>query len=161
MNMENLNTRESCQHLTAQLCDHLSALEGAPSVQMQQAPPSWATADHDDDKDDPDKQATGINKHGALPRQHPAELYDDDRDQDQQPMAASSAAMDADVRAPAAAAPMSSAMSAPPSAPDGGAAAAAAAAAEGAAAAAAAAAPAAGAAAAAEPPAPPQDMDMS
>lgn len=59
--------------------ENLRALDGAPSVQMAQAPPSILTREEDEDAVDPDTRAPEHDNR----RQPEAEFYTNENDQDQ------------------------------------------------------------------------------
>lgn len=87
---ENLNTDASLDNVTAELLRRLQALRGAPSVQMQEAPPPFRVAppprDEDDDggpADDVRDAGRGKTRDGDGERRaHDAEFYEDEKDQD-------------------------------------------------------------------------------
>jgi ABC-type Zn2+ transport system substrate-binding protein/surface adhesin len=57
--------------------ENLRSITGAPSVQMQQAPPARMLREEDEDAVDPDSRTESDGKH-----QHEAEFYHDEQDQD-------------------------------------------------------------------------------
>jgi histone deacetylase 1/2 len=74
--MENQNTRESLEQSKVQLLEQLSALQGAPSVEMQEVPPSWTHEVDEEDSADPDVRQPGRDRTGAERHAHEAEYYD-------------------------------------------------------------------------------------
>jgi histone deacetylase 1/2 len=74
--MENQNTRESLEQSKVQLLEQLSALQGAPSVEMQEVPPSWTHEVDEEDIADPDVRQPGRDRTGAERHAHEAEYYD-------------------------------------------------------------------------------------
>lgn len=76
---ENLNTKETIDGVRTDLLQQLSDLQGAPSVAMQEVPPTVQRSDGDAmDEDDPDERdATGKTRTGnGTRREHGSELYD-------------------------------------------------------------------------------------
>lgn len=57
--------------------ENLRALTGAPSVQMNEVPPSFMIREEDEDATDPDSRTENDGK-----RQHDAEFYRDDKVQE-------------------------------------------------------------------------------
>ena len=58
------------------LLEQLSALQGAPSVEMQEVPPSWTHEVDEEDSADPDVRQPGRDRTGAERHAHEAEYYD-------------------------------------------------------------------------------------
>ncbi len=78
-NMENQNSKEYLENYTIRIMEHLRALGGAPSVQMQEVPPDWAFSEKDEDSLDPNTRPS--DGQTMERKQHEAEYYNDDRDQ--------------------------------------------------------------------------------
>ncbi|TMW57113.1 hypothetical protein Poli38472_003038 [Pythium oligandrum] len=74
--LENSNSREYLEEYKIKIFENLKALDGAPSVQMSEAPPSAMLREEDDDAMDPDSRTDNDGR-----RQHDAEFYKDDKDQ--------------------------------------------------------------------------------
>lgn len=72
---EDANTKEYLERLKIKVFENLRCLSAAPSVQMQEVPPTYFVSDDEDD-DDPD-----VRPHVDRP-QAVGEFYDDDRDHD-------------------------------------------------------------------------------
>ena len=68
--MENQNTRESLEQSKVQLLEQLSVLQGAPSVEMQEVPPSWTHEVDEEDSADPDVRQPGRDRTGAERHAH-------------------------------------------------------------------------------------------
>jgi histone deacetylase 1/2 len=84
--MENLNKPEQLHAITCRILQNLKNLQGVPSVQMHPVPPDWATTGVDDPQDMedrfPDKSIVGMNADGGFKKQHDAEFYENNKDQD-------------------------------------------------------------------------------
>lgn len=86
--MENVNSRDTLEDITGRVLQNLKGLQGAPSVQMHPVPPDWvinrATAqEHEDTHPDAStKNEQALNNYGGTKKEHPAEYYADNRDQD-------------------------------------------------------------------------------
>ncbi|KAA8499079.1 Histone deacetylase 1 [Porphyridium purpureum] len=76
--MENANSREYLEALKVKIFENLRCLNAAPSVQMQEMPPSLYEDKGGDDLLDPDTRPTAQD---GDQRQSPDEFYDSDRDQ--------------------------------------------------------------------------------
>jgi len=92
--MDNMNSKESLEQIKVELLQQLQNLQGAPSVQMQQAPPlfeisskdkSNGAGDNDNEggnnnnnnEDNPDERPKAKTKHGDGDKKvHEAEFYD-------------------------------------------------------------------------------------
>lgn len=74
--MENANTKEYLEKYKLKIFQHLKALNGAPSVQMQEVPPDFIMREAEEIH--PDTRTEDNGK-----RQHDAEFYEHDQDQDQ------------------------------------------------------------------------------
>ncbi|ETL49347.1 hypothetical protein F441_01217 [Phytophthora nicotianae CJ01A1] len=74
--LENANSKEYLDECKHKIFENLRALTGAPSVQMNQAPPTHMLREEDEDAADPDSRTDNDGK-----RQHEAEFYRDDKDQ--------------------------------------------------------------------------------
>uniref|UniRef100_K3WFV8 Histone deacetylase n=1 Tax=Globisporangium ultimum (strain ATCC 200006 / CBS 805.95 / DAOM BR144) TaxID=431595 RepID=K3WFV8_GLOUD len=74
--LKNANSREYLEATVMKICENLRTLTGAPSVQMSEMPPSAMIREADEDATDPDSRPTSDGK-----RQHDAEFYADDKDQ--------------------------------------------------------------------------------
>ncbi|KAG7381547.1 Histone deacetylase 3 [Phytophthora pseudosyringae] len=75
--LKNDNTKEYLEKHKIKIFENLRTLTGAPSVQMQQAPPVRMLREEDEDAIDPDSRTENDGKH-----QHEAEFYHDEHDQD-------------------------------------------------------------------------------
>ncbi|KAK8820114.1 hypothetical protein WA556_000954 [Blastocystis sp. ATCC 50177/Nand II] len=77
-NMENKNSREYLDNLFRDITEHLRAIEGAPSIAMQETPRIWNTerAEREDPEQRPDKQC--LDEH----RRSESEFYDGPTDID-------------------------------------------------------------------------------
>jgi len=81
---ENQNSTEGLEAIKVQILQQLSQIPGAPSVQMQEVPPDWATNERGggEDEEDPDVRSSNRNRFGGERREHEAEFYDGGKDQD-------------------------------------------------------------------------------
>ncbi|CCI40018.1 unnamed protein product [Albugo candida] len=77
--LENANSKDYMEDIKIRIFENLRALDGAPSVQMAQAPPSILTREEDEDAVDPDTRAPEHDNR----RQPEAEFYTNENDQDQ------------------------------------------------------------------------------
>lgn len=73
--MENANTKEYLEKYKLKIFQHLKALNGAPSVQMQEVPPDFIMRESEESHPDQRSDQDGT-------RQHDAEFFDNDQDQD-------------------------------------------------------------------------------
>lgn len=73
--MENANTKEYLEKYKLKIFQHLKALNGAPSVQMQEVPPDFMMQDGVESSPDTRTEEDGK-------RQHEAEFYEHEKDQD-------------------------------------------------------------------------------
>jgi histone deacetylase 1/2 len=85
-NQENQNSPEQIHAITARILSNLRNLQGAPSVTMHAAPPDFVmnrdTAQEAEDAH-PDKSGgPSLNKDGGEKRDHAAEFFDGEKDQD-------------------------------------------------------------------------------
>lgn len=86
--MENVNSRDTLEDITGRVLQNLKALQGAPSVQMHPVPPDWVlnrvTAEELEDKqpDASTKDEQALNRYGGTKREHEAEYFMDNKDQD-------------------------------------------------------------------------------
>ncbi|KAF1331561.1 Histone deacetylase, partial [Globisporangium splendens] len=74
--LENANSKEYLEEYKIKIFENLRTLTGAPSVQMNEVPPSFMIREEDEDAMDPDSRTDNDGK-----RQHDAEFYRDDKDQ--------------------------------------------------------------------------------
>jgi histone deacetylase 1/2 len=81
---ENQNSTEGLEAIKVQILQQLSQIPGAPSVQMQEVPPDWATNERGggEDEEDPDVRSLNRNRFGGERREHEAEFYEGGKDQD-------------------------------------------------------------------------------
>jgi histone deacetylase 1/2 len=85
--VENQNSREGLEEIKIQILQQLSQIQGAPSVQMQEVPPDWATgsaaaAAAAAEEGNPDQRPGNLNRLGGSKPEHEAEYYEGDKDQD-------------------------------------------------------------------------------
>jgi len=94
--VENLNTREYLTKCRNIILENLRYLEAAPSVAFQDVPPDWAIREVEEElragggSDNPDVRGEGGSGRGMLGgqsimhgrREHEAELFENDKDQD-------------------------------------------------------------------------------
>lgn len=86
--MENVNSRDTLQDITGRVLQNLKCLQGAPSVQMHPVPPDWvlnrvtAQEMEDNHPDASTKSEQSLNSHGGTRKEHEAEFYDSNKDQD-------------------------------------------------------------------------------
>jgi hypothetical protein len=86
--MENVNSRDTLQDITGRVLQNLKCLQGAPSVQMHPVPPDWvlnrvtAQEMEDNHPDASTKSEQSLNNHGGTRKEHEAEFYDSNKDQD-------------------------------------------------------------------------------
>lgn len=78
-NVENLNTKDYLEAHTIRIMEHLRALGGAPSVQMQEVPPDWIVENSNEDEDMDERKP---ESHLDRKVQHESEYYDQDKDND-------------------------------------------------------------------------------
>jgi hypothetical protein len=82
--MENLNKPEQLHAITSRILQNLKNLQGAPSVQMHPAPPDWVcvsgTSRPEAEDANPDKRTPGLTSDGARKKDHEAEFYDGEKD---------------------------------------------------------------------------------
>jgi len=83
--MENRNTKEQLEKRKQKVFENLSYLEHAPSVQMQVVPPDYFIESDEEDLKDPEIRFIGDKK-----TSHPADYYENDKDQDSSSAYASS-----------------------------------------------------------------------
>jgi len=76
--MENSNSKQYLEKLRIKIMENLRALNAAPSVQMQEMPPTDFDSESDDDDADPDERPMQA---AADARQASNEMYDDEQDQ--------------------------------------------------------------------------------
>lgn len=80
--IENLNTKTYLQNVKQQVMENLRALEHAPGVAMQEAPPDSMIPEFDEDDLNADEKYGGhLGRDRLVSRDD--EYYDSDRDQDQ------------------------------------------------------------------------------
>jgi hypothetical protein len=86
--MDNVNSRDTLEDITGRVLQNLKALTGAPSVQMHPVPPDWVlnrvTAQEleDTQPDASTKDEQALNNYGGTKREHEAEYYAGNKDQD-------------------------------------------------------------------------------
>jgi len=89
---ENQNSSEQVHAITSRVLQNLRNLQGAPSVTMHPAPPDFAmkrdTVQDVEDKE-PDEQTPALTKDGAIKKEHTAEYFDGNKDQDGKRVASS------------------------------------------------------------------------
>ena len=78
--MENLNDPKELDDLCAEILQNLSALKGAPSLQIQDSPPDFPQHIIDQaEAENPDVKPLPLDpKTGALKAEHPAEFVPDE-----------------------------------------------------------------------------------
>mmetsp|Transcript_46150 Transcript_46150/g.147659 ORF Transcript_46150/g.147659 Transcript_46150/m.147659 type:complete len:429 (+) Transcript_46150:39-1325(+) len=76
--MENLNTKPYLNQIKQQVMEQLRALDHAPSVQMNEAPPDHYIPEYNEDEDDPDSRYSQRDHDRGVQRED--EYYDDDQD---------------------------------------------------------------------------------
>ena len=82
--IDNQNSRQYLEQLKSKVIDNLRNLQGAPGVQMQEVPPDIISEEHDKinlENESTDDREPQLSKDKYV--QHESELYDDDKDQDQ------------------------------------------------------------------------------
>jgi hypothetical protein len=88
----NLNDRNHLELITNRVLENLKNVQGAPSVQMYTLPSQEIISETIlAEEQNMDSHSRPITKDGAIARDHPAEFYENDRDND---------ARDAEVDAP-------------------------------------------------------------
>lgn len=87
--MDNVNSKDTLEDITARVLQNLKCIRGAPSVQMHPVPPDWvlnrATAQEIEDSqpDASTKSEQALNSQGGIKKEHEAEFYANNKDQDQ------------------------------------------------------------------------------
>ncbi|GAB5034507.1 histone deacetylase 1 [Nannochloropsis oceanica] len=96
---ENQNSLEGLEEIKLQILQQLGQIQGAPSVQLQEVPPDWATGGGEgggrkragereergrgeEDRETMDERSVGKNNDGGERREHEAEFYEGEKDQD-------------------------------------------------------------------------------
>ena len=76
---------KTCTHTHTHTHIQLGQIQGAPSVQMQEVPPDWATGGEEEEdaaSQNPDMRPGNRNRMGGEKRDHDAEFYEGEKDQD-------------------------------------------------------------------------------
>jgi histone deacetylase 1/2 len=85
-NQENQNSPEQIHAITARILSNLRNLQGAPSVTMHAAPPDFVmnrdTAQEAEDAHPDESAGPSLNKDGGEKKDHAAEFFDGEKDQD-------------------------------------------------------------------------------
>lgn len=74
---ENMNGKDALEDVRTELLQQLQDLQGAPSVAMQQVPPSFQRAEATEEDPDVREGASKTRSGDGVRKQHPSELYDE------------------------------------------------------------------------------------